>query len=308
MSPAVTVFIPTLNAGAELGELLAILRAQRGVELEILVTDSSSDDGVTRAILADSGLSFETIDRADFDHGETRNAAARRASGDLVAFLSQDALPLHEDYLAELARPFADPRVAGAFAAQLPRDDAHPFQLLNLGRHMAEAGRYELREPIDRATWDAMPPAERVERIRFDDVASMIRRTDLLARPFPRRAFAEDLAWARETLLAGRALAFCPAARVRHSHELSAEEFDSRTEQVHVALRELCDFVPMPSFGVFLRRVLATTFRFRIAALRAPGRTLGQRLMDLLTAPRWACMQMAAMRRGSLGARYTAPE
>ncbi|MCB9831260.1 MAG: glycosyltransferase [Planctomycetes bacterium] len=307
MRPRVSVFIPTLDAGPRLDDLLLALERQRGVDLEILVTDSGSEDGDTLRILATHGIEPARIDRADFDHGDTRNAAARRARGELIAFLSQDALPLDDDYLVRLAAPFVDPTVAGAFAAQEPRPDVHPFQRLNLDRHMAGSASWELRPAIEPAAWAAMAPAERVERIRFDDVASMIRTSDLIARPFPRRAFAEDLAWARSSLLAGRALAFCPGARVQHSHGLDRGEFSTRTALVHAALRELCDFVPIDGPALLVRRIVGTSLRFWRAAITAPGRSIWRRVGDVLVAPYWATVQMRAMRRGAAGARYLPP-
>ena len=51
---SLSIIIPTLNAAAELPGLLDGLQKQDGVDLEIIVIDSSSDD-VTQDIATESG-------------------------------------------------------------------------------------------------------------------------------------------------------------------------------------------------------------------------------------------------------------
>ena len=64
-------------------------------------------------MLRGAGFEVTVIDRADFGHGRTRNALARRAGGELLIFLSQDALPIGDDFVARMVEPFDDGDVAG---------------------------------------------------------------------------------------------------------------------------------------------------------------------------------------------------
>src|SRR3954465_12673248 len=125
---SVSVAVPVLDGGPLFRELLAAVRAQRiDAEVEIVVVDSgSSDDSVTAARA--HGAVVEEIPRAAFSHGGTRNRLMELASGDVVAFLTQDALPAGDRWLAALAGGFA---LAGDVALvcgpQRPRQGPSPM-------------------------------------------------------------------------------------------------------------------------------------------------------------------------------------
>jgi len=61
-------------------------------------------------------------------------------------------------------------------------------------------------------------PAERADLLRFNNVASCIRREAPLSIPFPEVPFGEDFAWALRALASGWALHFEPDAGVYHAH------------------------------------------------------------------------------------------
>ncbi|RLB36056.1 MAG: glycosyltransferase family 2 protein, partial [Deltaproteobacteria bacterium] len=99
-----SVIIPTLNAEKQIGLLLSKLYDQTLPPYEIIVVDSSSDDK-TRAIAESAGAKVLVIPRNDFRHGRTRNEAAKRAEGDILIFLTQDALPANDEMLSHLTAP-----------------------------------------------------------------------------------------------------------------------------------------------------------------------------------------------------------
>ena len=99
---AVTVAIPVLNGARYLDEVLSAVRAQRiDRELEILVVDSGSTDG-SLEIARRHGAVVHEIDAREFSHGGTRNRMMAMARGEHVAFLTQDATPAHDGWLAAL--------------------------------------------------------------------------------------------------------------------------------------------------------------------------------------------------------------
>src|SRR5258708_5816323 len=98
----VTVAIPVLNGARHLDEVLSAVRAQKvDRTLEILVIDSGSNDG-SLEIAERHGARVHQIPKQEFSHGDTRNLAMTLANGDHVAFLTQDATPAHERWLAAL--------------------------------------------------------------------------------------------------------------------------------------------------------------------------------------------------------------
>lgn len=203
--PKVSVLIPTWNGEADLERLLPALRAQELAEgFEIRAIDSDSSDR-TRELLAAASVPCVRIDRREFGHGRTRNALARAAQGEILVFLSQDALPRDASFLANLTRPFADPGLAGASARILPHAHDDPL-----------TARTVLAAPDASAQPEEISGAS--ERVRFNDVASAVRRAVLEALPFPDLQFGEDSAWAELALAAGWKLQFVPSAVVFHAH------------------------------------------------------------------------------------------
>ena len=101
-APSVSVLVPTLNGAGDLRRLLAALDGQDyGGDVERVAIDSASDDE-TVAVLEAGGFDVEVIPRAEFGHGRTRNALARRARGEYLVFLSQDAMPEGKDFLSAM--------------------------------------------------------------------------------------------------------------------------------------------------------------------------------------------------------------
>jgi rhamnosyltransferase len=124
----VAVIIPTRNGGKDLKRLLRSLKKQSVKSSQILVVDSSSDDD-TSDICKAFGAAFIRIDAKSFDHGRTRNFAAARAEGEIIVFLTQDALFKNHHCLKNLIKPLEFPMIAASFARQIPKRDANPVEV-----------------------------------------------------------------------------------------------------------------------------------------------------------------------------------
>jgi rhamnosyltransferase len=242
-SRALSVVVPTWNGGARFRELLVALASQDSRH-ELVVIDSDSRDGTAEAASA-AGARVETIPQSEFNHGATRNRAIALAGGEVVALLTQDALPMGRDYLSSLRKPFANPRVDGAYARQYPRPDCDPLLAERLRRWSASRSEPSLQvlAPGDpaasRRLFDALPPLERYLSCVFDNVASAVRRSSWERIPFPPRSFGEDVAWGKQVLLAGGAIAYEPSARVEHSHRIDIVREFKRLYCDHRNLHEL---------------------------------------------------------------------
>ena len=235
-----TVVIPTLNPGPELADVLDRLEAQQGAAVDqILVIDSSSTDG-TRALLERRGIEHQVIARKDFNHGLTRNLGVQKARGEVVAFLSQDALP-EPGWLAGLLEAFDDASVGGAYSRQLPREDASPFAVDRLAHWPASAAepRRQLLPPIE--VFETMPLAKRLATVCFDNVSSAVRRSVALDIPFRDLPFGEDRDWAYRAMAAGYTIRYCSASAVIHSHDRSAWRDLRRTVIDHRLICEMLD-------------------------------------------------------------------
>jgi glycosyltransferase involved in cell wall biosynthesis len=198
MAPIVTVALPVLDGGPLLGEVLAAVREQEvDREVELLVIDSGSRDG-SPALARRHAARVLEIPRGEFGHGRTRNRLMELASGEHVAFLTQDSTPAHAGWLAALLRGF-EGGAALVFGPQRPRADASPMV------------RRELRELFDRLDGDSA---------FFSSANGAVARWAWERVPFRDVAYGEDHFLARDMRAAGLAKAYAPDAEVIHSHDL----------------------------------------------------------------------------------------
>ena len=117
----ISIIIPTLNAEHEIEALLIALDCQSIQPNEILVVDSASEDKTIELVQKHKRVRLLEIDRQDFNHGTTRDMALNESSGDFVCFLTQDAVPVSDDYLKRLVAPMVeDSNIALVSGRQLP--------------------------------------------------------------------------------------------------------------------------------------------------------------------------------------------
>ena len=124
----ISVIIPTLNAGASIGGLLSSLQSQDIESPEIIIIDSSSGDN-TVDIAKGFGVKPIVIPKSAFNHGKTRNIAAMEAKGDILVFMTQDALPADNTLLSRLTAPLKKSGIAATFGRHIPGDDASPLEV-----------------------------------------------------------------------------------------------------------------------------------------------------------------------------------
>jgi rhamnosyltransferase len=123
----ISIIIPTLNASRFLGSLLTSLRRQTIADLDITIVDSSSADETVN-IARSHSASVHVIPKNEFDHGGTRTLIGKLVKGDILVYLTQDALPIDEYAVAKLVQPFSHDNQTGvAFGRQIPYPHATPF-------------------------------------------------------------------------------------------------------------------------------------------------------------------------------------
>jgi len=231
---SVSVLMPTWQGREFLERALEALSRQKlDLPWDFLAIDSGSTDGTWELLgryERSSPVTFrrERIHPVEFDHGDTRNLLATRTSGDLLVYLTQDAIPTSDRWLAQLAKNFDDVRVGAAYCRNVPRAEADPLtKLFSANDPGYSAGRRETRVD-DPAAYARMSPYEKRILYNFNDVASAIRRELWELHPFPRTSFGEDVLMARALLEAGFTVVYDDAATVEHSHDYTPEETRSR--------------------------------------------------------------------------------
>ncbi|MBW3093434.1 glycosyltransferase family 2 protein [Bifidobacterium sp. 82T10] len=217
MDRKISVIIPTLNAGAQITELLASLQNQTRRPDEIIVVDSQSDDDTVQRVHRYEHVRLIEIQRKNFDHGATRDMALRESNGDYVLFLTQDALPKDSRYIEKLLKPFADEKVALVSGRQIARQSAR------LSEKLVREFNYPAKSHVRNAN-DI--PQYGIKAFFATDVCSAYRRDAYLAvggfeHPITTN---EDMFIAAAFLHAGYSVAYAADAQVWHSHNFTLRQ------------------------------------------------------------------------------------
>lgn len=108
----VSVVICTLNRAAALGATLSSLRLQHHPEFEVIVVNGPSTDD-TLEVLKPWRPYIRYYDNPERNLSVSRNIGIRHSTGDLLAFIDDDALP-EPEWLTQAIPAFDDPEVASA--------------------------------------------------------------------------------------------------------------------------------------------------------------------------------------------------
>jgi rhamnosyltransferase len=201
---SISIVIPTLNAGRAFGTVLHRIAGQGLAPTEVLCVDRGSTDA-TRHIVSQFPLA-RFVDITEPPGAAIWNRAMEDARGDVVVFLSQDALPGNGDWLSHLTVPFEDASVAGVYGRQqatLESDSLSAFRLAQ--RYCSEAHWRRLRvgDPV------------RYKSLPFFIDNATIRRSVWRGIHFNERLpIGADRVWARQVILASCTVAYAPDAFV----------------------------------------------------------------------------------------------
>lgn len=235
MSSRISLIIPTLNAEGEIGSLLERLSNQTHPIDELVVVDSSSDDGTVDEVrsfaVGHPAVELHVISRADFDHGLTRDRALREwTTGGFVLFMTQDAVPADDRYVENLLRPFSDSNVGVVSGRQLPKEGAREFE--RLVREYNYPAESFLRGKSDLPTYG-------IKTFYISDVCSAYRRDAYLeCGGFCQTMMSEDMYMAAKLVAANYLVAYAADACVYHSHNFTPREQYERNYAVGCFLEE----------------------------------------------------------------------
>lgn len=235
-APQVSVIIPTLNAGPNFAELLQRLQEQSYRPYEIIVIDSESTDE-TPQIAKAMGARVLEVKRSQFDHGGTRNRAAEAAKGQILMFMTQDAMPGNEHLIKELIAPLlfgpnisataadildkangqTSTTVAMSYARQLPYPDATPIEKLARESSYPQTPRIQSFEDVEKLGLKAFLCSNVCSAITKEMFLKMGKFQEPVI-------FNEDLFMSAKLILSGYRIAYCPEAKVIHSHNYSIKQ------------------------------------------------------------------------------------
>jgi rhamnosyltransferase len=217
MSLNLSIIIPTHNAQTYLPKLLKSLIKQT-IEFELIIIDSSSTDKSVE-IAKKYTNNIIIIPKKEFDHGGTRTKAAQMAKGEILVYLTQDALPLDENTIKNITKVFDNTEIAAAYGKQIPYDDTSLF-----GKHLRTfnyTNHSYIRTLKDKKTFG-------IKTAFLSDSFAAYRKSTLEEIGWFKDGLilGEDTYAGAKILLANHSLAYVSEAQVYHSHSYTVlEEF-----------------------------------------------------------------------------------
>lgn len=214
------------NGGRRLELLMESLERQKfSGSFEIIAIDSGSKDG-SLEILEKYNTRIFRIKPEEFHHSRTRNLGAEKSKGEVLVYLTQDALPINNDLLEKLVNPLKDPEVAVSYGRQIANPDAadvnkffysyfYPDEKKVLSKEVANNPKKfyinyiyvsDVCSAIKKEVWD---------EVRFTDDVPM----------------SEDKDFALKVLKTGYGIVYEPEATVYHSHDYSLHSLFKRRFQ-----------------------------------------------------------------------------
>lgn len=211
----VSFVIPTYNGGAIFAAVIKLVMAQKALgSIELVVVDSGSTDG-TVELAKRAGAQMVKIPNEEFNHAHARNLGVRKAQGEYVILMTQDAFPTGELWARTLLEPIVLGKAAAVSPMQVPHNNAPLYEKIML------AGLANVTRPggQDQYTRYAAEDDEETlnNKATLDNVSCGAKRELFLKYPFAAQ-FAEDRCLGIQLLKAGYTLGMLASVQVKHSH------------------------------------------------------------------------------------------
>ena len=235
-----SVVIPTKNAGKQFEQVLnAVISQKTSWPYEILVIDSGSSDNTINYCI-EKKIKVHQIPSHEFGHGKTRNLGGSLTSGEFIIMITHDALPVGDQWLAELVGAMGDDNsIAGAFGRHYAYEESGILMRRDLLSH------FDGFKNAKNIVWNDDP--ERYSDDQgyrqflhfFSDNNACLRRSVWEEIPYPEVDFAEDQLWAKLVIEKGYKKAYADKAAVFHSHTYNVRETFRRSFDESRALKRL---------------------------------------------------------------------
>lgn len=252
MNYSVDVIIPVYRPGKSFQKLLDRLEKQTYPIRRILVINTDEALYPADEIRQPASMELHHITKAEFDHGTTRNRAARMSDADLMLFMTQDAVPADRYLVERLAEAFEDETVGAAYARQLPHKEHSLIEQYTRQFNYPAQSCVKRREDLGKLG---------IKTYFCSDACAMYRRRLYLELGGfrPQAIFNEDMLFASELINHGYGIAYQASARVIHSHDYTGlqqlkRNFDNGVSQA-VNPRV---FESVPAYGEGMKLVKRT--------------------------------------------------
>ncbi len=212
----VSIILLIKNGGERLKQLMESLQNQQFEgNVEIIAVDSGSEDESLQ-ILESYDTRIFKIKPEEFHHSRTRNFGAQKSNGQILVYLTQDALPIKQDFLETLISPLEDPDIAVSYGRQIANPDSKKVDVFFYSYFYPDEKKVLKKKLADN------PKKFYMDNIYVSDVCSAIKREVWAQLKFTNDVpMSEDKDFALKVLQAGYKIVYEPNATVYHSHDYS---------------------------------------------------------------------------------------
>lgn len=226
----VSVIIPTRNAEKYIEKLLNNLECQTIKAIEVIVIDTASTDDTKLICENYNFVNFIQINNGEFDHGGTRNKAARYAKGEILIFMTQDAMPKNNNFIEELIKPLNNDVVA-TYGRQLPRKNASHIEIFARKFNYSDNNIIKSKDDIDKLG---------VKTFFLSNVCSSFEKESFWrVGGFPERTIMnEDMIISSKLIFNDKKVCYSSKAEVIHSHDYTYMQQFKRNFDVGVVFTD----------------------------------------------------------------------
>lgn len=246
----IDVIIPVYKPDEKLNKLIERLQKQTKKPDHIILM--STRDGREQERVEKfgniEGLSIHHIEKADFDHGGTRNLGACLSDAEFVFFMTQDAVPFDTRLVEEILKPFDNEEIAAVYGRQLAGKNANPIEEYTRVFNYPEVDSVKSKKDLERLgikTYFCSNVCAAYRKSVYEEMGGFVLKT----------IFNEDMIMASKIINAGYSIGYASNARVIHSHKYTywqqfTRNFDLAVSQVQY--KEIFAGVKSESEGIRL--------------------------------------------------------
>ena len=302
MKKTVDVVIPSYKPDHKFDRLMHMLQKQTYPIGTILIVNTEEKFFPEKGYETWQNVQIRHIETEDFDHGGTRDGAASLLDGDLILFMTQDAVPADVYLVEKLVSAFEKEKVAAAYARQLPNAECSFVERYTRAFNYPDTSLDKDCDIIERYTRSFNYPKESSVKTKADldrlgiktffcsNVCAMYRRNiyEKLGGFVKHTIFNEDMIFAGKLIQEGYAIAYVAEARVIHSHNYTNFQQFQRNFDMAVSQADHPEIFAMAkSESEGIRMVKATAaylisqrkpYLIPVLGMRSASKLLGYRL------------------------------
>lgn len=242
----ISIIIPTRNAEQYMDKLITKLINQTIKPKEIIIIDTASKDKTRKICERFDTVKFIQIKDGEFDHGGTRNIAAKEASGDVLVFMTQDAEPENKYFLEEITKKLGEDGIVASYGRQIARNDATVLEKFARDFNYSNTELIKSRGDIDKLGIKAF--------FMTNVCSAFITKEFWKIGTFPEKTILnEDMIISSKFILSGKKIHYAANARVIHSHNYTYIQQFKRNFDIAVSLvdyNEILKYAKSESEGV----------------------------------------------------------